>query len=74
MPYIAQQRRLLYDEAIGALAAVTDAGTPSGDINYIVTRLLVRWIRLRGSGYSVFADAVGVLETLSGLFPPCTRD
>jgi len=63
MPYISQQRRPLYDEAIAALAAKLDAGTPGGDINYIITRLLVHWIRKRGLSYAVLADAVGVMET-----------
>lgn len=63
MPYISQQRRPLYDEAIAALAAKFDADTPGGDINYIITRLLVHWIRKRGLSYAVLADAVGVMET-----------
>jgi hypothetical protein len=63
MPYISQQRRQLYDEAIAALAAKFDADTPGGDINYIITRLLVHWIRKRGLSYAVLADAVGVMET-----------
>lgn len=63
MPYIAQQRRPLYDEAIAALAAAIDSSTPGGDINYIVTRLLVDWIGKRGLSYAVLAEAVGVMET-----------
>ena len=63
MPYIAQERRLRYDEAIAALGAAVDADTPGGDINYIITRLLAHWIRKRGLSYAVLADAVGVMET-----------
>jgi hypothetical protein len=63
MPYIAPERRRLYDEAIAAVAAKLDDSTPGGDINYIVTRLLVHWIEERGLSYSVIADATGVLET-----------
>lgn len=63
MPYISQERRPLYDDAITALAATIDSGTPGGDINYIVTRLLADWIRKRGLSYAVLADAVGVMET-----------
>jgi hypothetical protein len=63
MPYIAQQRRPLYDETIAGLAAAIDAETPGGDINYIVTRLVAHWIGKRGLSYAVLADAMGVLET-----------
>jgi hypothetical protein len=63
MPYIAPERRRLYDEAVAALAAKLDGNTPGGDINYIVTRLLTQWIEARGLSYAVIADAVGVLET-----------
>jgi hypothetical protein len=63
MPYISQERRPLYDDAITALADTIDSGTPGGDINYIITRLLVDWIRKRGLSYAVLADAIGVMET-----------
>lgn len=63
MPYIAQERRPRYDEAIAALATAIDAETPGGDINYIVTRLVAYWISVRGLSYAVLADAVGVMET-----------
>ena len=63
MPYIAQERRPRYDDAIAALVDTIDSGTPGGDMNYIITRLLVDWIRKRCLSYAVLADAVGVLET-----------
>lgn len=63
MPYIAQERRPRYEEAIVALEAAIDAETPGGDINYIITRLLIDWIRKRGLSYAILADAVGVMET-----------
>ena len=63
MPYIAPERRPLYDDAIAALAAKLDSDTPGGDLNYIITRLLAHWIRRRGLSYAVLAEAVGVLET-----------
>ncbi|MGD8868388.1 MAG: hypothetical protein PVI01_12175 [Gemmatimonadales bacterium] len=63
MPYISQERRPLYDDVITALADAIDSGTPGGDINYIITRLLIDWIRKRGVSYAVLADAIGVMET-----------
>lgn len=63
MPYIAQERRRRYEEAIAALGAAIDVETPGGDINYIITRLLIGWMRKRGLSYAVLADAVGVMET-----------
>jgi hypothetical protein len=63
MPYIAQENRALYDEALAGLAESISDATPDGDLNYIVTRVLSDWLQKRGLGYTALADVVTVLET-----------
>ena len=63
MPYIAPERRMAYDGALGDLAAGVNAETPAGDLNYVVTRILNAWLQKRGLSYAAIADVVTVLET-----------
>lgn len=62
MPYIQARDRRRLDPAIDELAdrlQDMDAGAQ----NYVVTRLLVAWVRARGASYETLSDAVKVLET-----------
>ncbi|UCF20106.1 MAG: hypothetical protein JSU87_01480 [Gemmatimonadota bacterium] len=63
MPYIASDRRVLYDGALAELGEIISAKTPAGDLNYVVTRVLSAWLRKRGLSYAAIADVVAVLET-----------
>lgn len=63
MPYVARDRREIYAEGLARLAAVIDEDTPDGDLNYVVSRMLVDWLEKRGLSYSALADVVKVLET-----------
>ena len=63
MPYIAAAHRPRYDERVSALADTIDDSTPGGEMNYIVTSVLVAWLEKRGLDYAALAEAVGVLET-----------
>jgi hypothetical protein len=63
MPYIAQESRALYDEALAGLGEAISDATPDGDLNYIVTRVLSDWLQKRGLSYTAIADVVAVLET-----------
>ncbi len=63
MPYITRDRRASYDDAIAGLSATVAKGTPDGDMNYIITRLLSDWLEKRGRSYATIADVVKVLET-----------
>ncbi len=63
MPYITRERRAFYDERIEALSGAVTEAAPAGDLNYIITRLLVDWLEKRGLSYAALADVVTVLET-----------
>jgi len=63
MPYIEPERRIRYDADLKQLARSIDAETPAGDINYVITGVLVDWLRKRGVNYASLADVIKVLET-----------
>ena len=63
MPYIVQRRRKTYEGALAELSETIDKDTPDGDLNYVITRLLVDWLAKRGKSYATIADVVKVLET-----------
>ncbi|UCC73692.1 MAG: hypothetical protein JSV86_03795 [Gemmatimonadota bacterium] len=63
MPYITQESRALYDNALTRLAETVSDATPDGDLNYVVTRILSDWLQKRGLSYTAIADVVKVLET-----------
>ena len=63
MPYITPERRSIYDQQLARLRSTLDADTPGGDINYIITSLVLDWLEKRGLSYAAIAEAVGVFET-----------
>lgn len=60
MPYIEQSRREVLD-AYGIDQAVGSV-TSAGDLNYLITSLLTRYIQWRGMGYETINTLIGVLE------------
>lgn len=63
MPYITRKSRTLYDARITELSETITEAAPAGDLNYVITRLLVDWLEKRGLSYASLADVVMVLET-----------
>lgn len=53
MPYISPQDRH---------ELATREPATAGELNYLITRLVARYIERRGERYSVLNEAVGVLE------------
>ena len=60
MPYISQRSRRSLDPTIDAIPV---RGATAGELNYIITRILLRWLREGFAGYAERALAVGILET-----------
>jgi hypothetical protein len=67
VPYIKQEQRAELDEAIDNLSDVLD-GTDPGEINYVVTKLLLGTIDFRGDErnihYAHINMMVGALECI----------
>ena len=60
MPYISQRNRRSLDPYIEAIPV---RGAVAGELTYIITRILLRWLREGFAGYAERALAVGILET-----------
>lgn len=55
MPYIKEQRR------VDLIKSGHDMAT-AGELNFIITRILNRYVEQRGTSYQTFNDIVGALE------------
>lgn len=63
MPYIKQQAREQYKQALADLCLVIRRAPP-GEINYCITVITQAWLAsLKPIGYTELALAVGILET-----------
>lgn len=60
MPYIVQDERDFLDPQIDRL--LQDLPTNPGDMNYIITRLMIKFVEWHGGNYQAYNSAVGVLE------------
>jgi hypothetical protein len=56
MPYITQDRR----DALDIVAA--SAPRNAGELNYLITRLFMMYLRENGTSYQVFNDILGACE------------
>jgi hypothetical protein len=63
MPYIKSEDRSKFDTVIEALIASVDPKDMKvGDLNYLVTRIVHKWISSDGVSYAKLNSAIGVLE------------
>ncbi len=61
MPYILQEDRDRLDPKINALAEIINTDQRAGEINYTITKLL---LKLRGEGrYADYNELIGALES-----------
>jgi len=74
MPAIKPERREAYRNTLTALlermSAFNDApfGLEDGDITYLITKILVCYVKLRKKSYKVLKDVDGILGTASKEF------
>lgn len=54
MPYITEKQRQALDKGLPPLEA--------GELNYLITRLILEYIKDKGESYSVYNAVMGVLE------------
>lgn len=61
MPYIDAERRETFDDAVDDIAAEVES---PGELNYIITRLLLRVLQESEANYGVYNAFLGVLTAV----------
>lgn len=64
MPYIKQDDRDLFDESIDQFPPIET----TGELNYVLTRLLHRFVADRGGNYAAINDTVGAIACVQNEF------
>lgn len=62
MPYITQLTREIIDPFLENVLALMADGCSEGDLNYIITSIVHRWIEKQGLKYKNLNAAVGILD------------
>jgi len=63
MPHIKQGWRVSLDRALKDVEIVLDSGVATeGELNYVITRCVLAWLRGRAKNYASLNTALGVLE------------
>lgn len=60
MPYIHPERKKLIDGGTDKMS--------SGDLNYLITKLIIRYMEAKGESYKTFNDIVGALDNAKDEF------
>jgi len=61
MPYITQKSRKIIDSYLYSLFKIID-GCEVGDLNYIITKIIHKWIKETDLAYRNINAAIGILE------------
>lgn len=61
MPYIKQENRDIFDPLLESIIRGVEVAEV-GDLNYIITRIVHKWIEKQGLKYKNLNAAIGVLE------------
>ena len=64
MPYISAYKRVLFDKQVTALGLALLKDRGAGNLNYVITSLLVDYLDTPKSGYENFNEVLGVLEAV----------
>jgi len=59
MPYIKKERRGCFDPLI---APIAEELSTEGELNYVITMLVLHYINKKGISYHTYNAAIGVLE------------
>ncbi len=63
MPYIDKERRTCLDPKIKELTeCLKDIGFGKGDMNYVMSKLAVAFVKMHGKSYGILSDVTGVFN------------
>ena len=65
MPYIKQDDRMKFDKHVDALVEKLEE---FGEINYVITTILLKMVKKKGKSYSEFNGLMGVLSCVQQEF------
>lgn len=68
MPYIDRSKRTPLDEALEPALKKIALGRDKGEMNYMLTRLVLAWLRQRGQSYNTISDVKAVLDDVRSEF------
>lgn len=61
MPYISKERR-------SAIEVLGETPATAGELNFALTKLILRYLRLKGKSYATFNDILGALDAAAREF------
>jgi hypothetical protein len=62
MPYIKKEDRELYETSLEFLFSDMQEKCSPGDLNYIITSIIKKYLNIKGENYTHYNDIMGVLE------------
>ena len=62
MPYITPQRRIDLSDLTEEMNSNIDDTTTVGEINYLITKLLMEYLSVNNESYTTINELIGVLE------------
>jgi len=63
VPYIKKNRRQLFDPTLNVLDDTIEKSNPTaGDLNYIITNILHRYVSIKGQNYATYNEIIGLME------------
>ena len=71
MPYIFEVRREFYSEELERLLSrmrEADYDLRKGDVTYLITKIIVNYIKVKGKSYDTLSDVDGILGTAAKEF------
>ena len=68
MPYVERSKRPPLDEALEPALKKIALGREKGEINYMITRIVLAWLRARGQSYNAISDVKAVLDDVRSEF------
>ena len=62
MPYINRSDRPALDEALESVLKKIALGRSKGEMNYMITRMVLAWLRQQGQSYDSLSNVKAVLD------------
>lgn len=68
MPYIKNKERAKFIEILELIEDTLKVSCTPGDLNYLISNLVIKYVKTKGLNYTYINDVVGVLECVKAEF------